>query len=760
MKQYYQRIALGLAVTVAACALYWGNLFETQRNQLQYAEEQISFRATRLAEALALQVNALFAGLEYLANSLAVAYVNKGQLYFPDMVQMALRTFPKESLVQVSLADAEGKLIYSSLQGQEAEMASPGKDLGSIADREHFKAHLAGFANSVYVSRPIFGRLSQRWSIQISYPIRQEGRFMGVVVLSVSPSYISGYFRELFTNPGDSAALIYNDGTYMARSSREEYVMDMKVAADIPFLYTPEASYGEFRTKPEVDQVERLYAWHRVAAYPMLVAVGLEREAGLGALRRMQQASTLYSLIGTGLFLLFSCWIAWLVARLKRDHLLLEESEQRFKADARLREALFDNSAADILLIEPETRKILSSNRRANQTFSSDGKSLNQLSEESLHINAENARRFVSIYAELKLRGAVQVEAPLRNAKGEERWFSINGTLLDRAMPDGDVIWTMLDITLRRQMEQSLADAWVRLTQVIEHVPGGVLVEDEDGKILVINQMFCDLFSLGKEAAAVMGNPTSAMVDSLAPEDADLLRSLLPLEKHHDDAEQFSVEMTYRERVLHVTIIIVKRRASNRGRLWMVEDVTARVQHESDLNRMATTDALTGLPNRAAFLSRLDKELAAPQAHRRGVLMMADLDRFKQINDNYGHAAGDEVLRFLAGIFQTALRKTDMAGRLGGEEFSILMPGADERAAWQVAERIRTLLASSDIHTSAGPVRMTVSIGMASLNEGDAVEVLAAADAALYRAKRNGRNCVEAAWAESSQKLENSSVDG
>lgn len=761
MKQYYRRIAFGLAVTVAACALYWGQLLDSQRDQLRYAEEQISFRATRLAEALAMQVNTLFAGLEYLANSLAVAYVTKGPNSFPAMVQTALRTFPRESIVQVSLANARGELLYSSLMHSGGDQADVSRKLGTVADREHFKVHLEDAESGLYVSKPIFGRLSQRWTIQISYAIRQESRFLGVVILSIAPSYVSSYFREVFTSPGDTASLVYRDGSYMARSSHEDYVMDMTVPADSPFLYETNANDGEFRMRPALDGVERLYAWHRVTGYPLLVTVGLEREAGLDSLRRMQQASTTYSVIGTVMFLLAACWIAWLVARLKRDHLLLEENEQRFKEDARLREALFDNSAADILLIAPGTRKILSSNRQANQTFSSDGKPLSNLSEESLHLNEENARRFESIYAELRVRGAVQVEAPLRNGKGEERWFSINGTLLDRAVPDGEVIWTMLDITLRRQMEQSLADAWVRLTQVIEHFPGGVLVEDESGKILVINQMFCDLFGLGREAASVMGNPTSALTDGLEPSDAALLRTLLPLGGTEVDDEQFSTEIRYCERVLHVTIILVKRRYSSRGRLWMVEDVTARVKHESDLNRMATTDALTGLPNRAAFLGRLDQELAAaPAGQRRGVVMMADLDRFKHINDTYGHAAGDDVLRFLSDIFQTALRKTDMAGRLGGEEFAVLMPGADERAAWQVAERIRAMLESSAIPTSAGAVNITVSIGMASLNAGDAAEILAAADAALYRAKRNGRNCVEAAWADTPQGLASSDIDG
>lgn len=863
MKSYFSRITLGLAVAVGACALYWGQLLESHRHQQVYAEDQIQFRATRLADALAIQVNTLFSGLEYLVTSLAATYLVDNRDFFALSVQTALSTFPRDSLVQISVADAHGSVVYNRVYDSPLP-ASQLRDEApiSIFDREHFRIHADKPDSQVYVSRPVFGRLSQRWTIQMSYPLRKNGQFLGVVVLSVSPDYVSDYFRELFTNEGDAAALLYTDGTYMARSSHEDYAMDNKVAPDRPFLLDKVTQSGRYRAAPVFDPVERFYAWHRVADYPLIVTIGLERGAGLAELRKIQETSVFRSVLGTLLFLAFVFWITWLFVRLKQDQSLLAESEQRFKLalqggklgawewDARrrhfsfdeawaamlgygpgelsgsthvylelvhpderaliksqmdkhfsgetamfesehrmrhkdgrwiwvsarggitsrsdsgepmrvagiqaditaqkedelLRQALFDNSAAEVLLMHPDDRVVMSSNQRANQTFSPTGDSLVGLSAATFHTSEENAARFVSIYNELRARGDVQLEAPMRNGKGEERWFSMNGTLFDRNAPDGAVIWTCLDITQRRQMEQSLADAWLRLTQVIEHFPGGVLVEDEDGTILIVNQMFCNLLYLGKEAATLMGTPTAALPDSLGPEDAAHLRAVLPLAEQ-TDTEQMSQELSYRDTVLHVSVTTVRRGQASRGRLWVVDDITARIKHESDLNRLATTDALTGLPNRPAFLSRLDAELAmTSQEERQGILMMADLDLFKHVNDTYGHAAGDEVLRFLAGVFHSTLRQTDMAGRLGGEEFSILLPGADDETAWRVAERIRAQLAQSDIPTAAGVVHITLSIGMARLSVGDATEILASADAALYRAKRSGRNRVEAAW--------------
>ena len=109
------------------------------------------------------------------------------------------------------------------------------------------------------------------------------------------------------------------------------------------------------------------------------------------------------------------------------------------------------------------------------------------------------------------------------------------------------------------------------------------------------------------------------------------------------------------------------------------------------------------------------------------------------------------MLRFLASLFQSVLRQDDMAGRLGGEEFVVLLPDASEEIAWQVAERLRVALENSEIPTLAGVVRITISIGMAHLQAGEAAEILAAADAGLYRAKRGGRNRIEAAWADAGE---------
>lgn len=164
-----------------------------------------------------------------------------------------------------------------------------------------------------------------------------------------------------------------------------------------------------------------------------------------------------------------------------------------------------------------------------------------------------------------------------------------------------------------------------------------------------------------------------------------------------------------------------------------------------ELARLARRDALTGLANRRAF----DEELAraTARAAREGTPLSAlllDVDRFKQVNDGHGHATGDAVLAGVAARTAAALRVGDLVARVGGEEFAILLPGADLARAAEAGERIRAGIAASPIAAGALALAITASVGCATLREGDADgrALLARADACLYEAKRTGRNKV------------------
>ncbi len=164
------------------------------------------------------------------------------------------------------------------------------------------------------------------------------------------------------------------------------------------------------------------------------------------------------------------------------------------------------------------------------------------------------------------------------------------------------------------------------------------------------------------------------------------------------------------------------------------------------------TDALTGLANRRFFDFILSREIGRARRYDRSIsLMMLDIDHFKQINDTYGHPAGDLILKTMGDLLRNLFRKTDLAARYGGEEFSIILPETELDIVVQMAERFRDAVSRTRFATDNGFVSLTVSIGVAALPEkGDAMslpetDLLQAADQALYKAKKMGRNRVETA---------------
>jgi len=171
------------------------------------------------------------------------------------------------------------------------------------------------------------------------------------------------------------------------------------------------------------------------------------------------------------------------------------------------------------------------------------------------------------------------------------------------------------------------------------------------------------------------------------------------------------------------------------------------LQHE--LERLAQTDSLTGLANRRHFMLQAEKELSRTVRYGGQLaVLMVDIDLFKKTNDTYGHSAGDLVLQTLSGIFGHELREVDIVGRLGGEEFAIVLPQTDGASAVEVAERLRQSVAdTATIRPQGLPIHFTVSIGVAVQQGSTNIEILLSqADSALYEAKRTGRNRVIALW--------------
>jgi len=184
---------------------------------------------------------------------------------------------------------------------------------------------------------------------------------------------------------------------------------------------------------------------------------------------------------------------------------------------------------------------------------------------------------------------------------------------------------------------------------------------------------------------------------------------------------------------------------SLKERLQKVEEEAKRLRERIVLERkQAITDSLTGLNNRLAYDERIHDELARWRRFQQpACLAVWDVDFFKRINDDFGHAAGDNALKSIAKIISGKVRETDFLARYGGEEFVLYMPGADLNAAKAVTEKLRQAVESAGFHFRGNPVQITISCGVAQVKEGDtALSLFERADKALYQAKQQGRNQV------------------
>ncbi|MGB0696922.1 MAG: diguanylate cyclase [Rhodospirillaceae bacterium] len=171
-------------------------------------------------------------------------------------------------------------------------------------------------------------------------------------------------------------------------------------------------------------------------------------------------------------------------------------------------------------------------------------------------------------------------------------------------------------------------------------------------------------------------------------------------------------------------------------------------KQKRELFDMALTDALTGMPNRRNYFEHAENAFALARRHDKVFSLLAfDIDKFKSVNDTYGHDVGDEVIKHLANLASGGLRESDLFARLGGEEFFALLPETKYQDAWTVAEKIRKVVEDSPCYTATATVEFTCSIGVAELIEDDRTlhEMMNRADAALYVAKNSGRNRVELA---------------
>jgi diguanylate cyclase (GGDEF)-like protein len=307
-------------------------------------------------------------------------------------------------------------------------------------------------------------------------------------------------------------------------------------------------------------------------------------------------------------------------------------------------------------------------------------------------------------------------------------------------LPDGGRMLTYTPVTdiVRYSDELKL------LRDALENVEDGVLLLDHDLNASFMNRRMRRFWEVSEQEAA--GHPTYASLVSRAQRAS---APNLPANELTKFPAKRVAEVKAGDHVRDLQTPDGRRiRAhcstmSNGGRMLTYVDITDLTNKANMLERLATTDPLTGLYNRRHFLDSLDAEWSRFQRYYRSVsVLMLDIDHFKSVNDRYGHAVGDEAIRAVAAACIDGKRKSDLVGRLGGEEFAVLLPETSLSRAKTVAERIRKRVMAIRLSAHEVQFGVTVSIGVAEANVGmSAIDALmSAADNALYQAKADGRN--------------------
>jgi diguanylate cyclase len=296
-----------------------------------------------------------------------------------------------------------------------------------------------------------------------------------------------------------------------------------------------------------------------------------------------------------------------------------------------------------------------------------------------------------------------------------------------------------------------------RLAALIDGLPSQLQQEKDSvaQNLVTLGDRLQDIYrsiSQADEVEAVAASETAALDQRVAAEvqhleaEVDGNRDLGALGDHlHSRLEAIASQVhRYREQEQQRLAGLREQNDQLRCRVTDLENEVGRLRSGLNAQRhRIITDALTGLHNRFAYDERLVQELARWQRHRTPLsLLLCDIDHFKKVNDTLGHHAGDEVLKSVADLLASALRKTDFIARYGGEEFVVLLSGAAADRAATVAGKLRQLVAGATIDLGSTAINVTVSCGHATLADEDAsgTALFERADQALYQAKRSGRN--------------------
>jgi len=302
-----------------------------------------------------------------------------------------------------------------------------------------------------------------------------------------------------------------------------------------------------------------------------------------------------------------------------------------------------------------------------------------------------------------------------------------------------------LSETTQRRYAQEAQQERARLVSLLSAMNLGILFVGTDGRVIYHNPAFQRIWMIA-DASDLMGmqaNEVLAHSSSVLSRPDHFSRHMLSVLETREVSDSFEIQMADGRVVTQLNYPVRDKDGQFIGHLWIYEDVTNERQTAAQLAYLAERDALTGLYNRHRFQQEILRMLAdCDRGGTQGALLFFDLDEFKVINDNFGHRAGDTLLIRVAREVGALVRRNEVLTRLGGDEFALLVPGASEEEAVQLAERVVRAVASIPFRFEGQNLRLSASLGIALYpsHAADGDELVAHADAAMYQAKQAGKN--------------------
>ncbi len=512
-----RKIAVAVITLLALISLLYVQQMANVGQQLRSETiSQAELRARQLTGSVADQIAILIRYIDFAAFELSESYARNTAAQFAANAPKIVQRFPDKALLQISIIDAKGYLRYSSLGLKEAIY---------LGDREHFTAHLDSQQDRLFISKPVRDRVSQQWSIQFSRPIRQQGRLLGVVVLSLSPDYLHKTLAALDLASDDSIAIFRQSGEYLARNRDQETAMGKNVGPNRPFVGPNSQPMGKLWLEANFDGTKRLFHWQRLSDYPLTIVLGIAEKALLATVDR--EIATYRQNTTIGLIALWLFAIALLALLLKMDRRQKGErlqAEALRRDEARLR-AMYEVMPVGLSLTDRQGRiidcnacseELLGISKAEHLARDFDGKEWMLLHADGNRMPPE---KFPSVRALKEGIAIHDVEMQVIKPNGTT-WISVSAVPMNH--PDFGVMIAFMDITARKQAEAELAQHRNQLE---------VLVEQRTQAL-----------SIAKEAAEAANRAKSAFLANMSHELRTPMNAILGLthilERKTEDAGQ------------------------------------------------------------------------------------------------------------------------------------------------------------------------------------------------------------------------------